>query len=47
MDTSTPASKLFFAIMAGLAEMEAETIRERTKAGLESLELSCYKVLDH
>nr|MBC9204170.1 recombinase family protein [Paenibacillus sp. PL91] len=32
--SSTPAGKLFFAIMAGLAEMEAETIRERTQAGL-------------
>ncbi|PZE19030.1 recombinase family protein [Paenibacillus xerothermodurans] len=36
VDTSNPAGKLFFAIMAGLAEMEAETIRERTKAGLEA-----------
>jgi DNA invertase Pin-like site-specific DNA recombinase len=36
VDTSTPAGKLFFAIMAGLAEMEAETIRERTNAGLKA-----------
>lgn len=36
VDTSTPAGKLFFAIMAGLAEMEAETIRERTHAGLQT-----------
>ncbi|MCZ8515304.1 recombinase family protein [Paenibacillus filicis] len=36
VDTSTPAGKLFFAIMAGLAEMEAETIRERTIAGLQA-----------
>ncbi|MGM0884452.1 MAG: recombinase family protein [Bacillota bacterium] len=36
VDTSTPAGKLFFAIMAGLAEMEAETIRERTQAGLQA-----------
>jgi DNA invertase Pin-like site-specific DNA recombinase len=36
VDTSTPAGKLFFAIMAGLAEMEAETIRERTNAGLQA-----------
>jgi DNA invertase Pin-like site-specific DNA recombinase len=36
VDTSTPAGKLFFAIMAGLAEMETETIRERTQAGLQA-----------
>lgn len=36
VDTSTPAGKLFFAIMAGLAEMEAEMIRERTQAGLQA-----------
>nr|MBC9203989.1 recombinase family protein [Paenibacillus sp. PL91] len=36
VDTSTPADKLFFAIMAGLAEMEAETIRERTQVRLQA-----------
>lgn len=36
IDTNTPQGKFFFTIMAGFAEMEAELIRERTKAGLES-----------
>ena len=39
VDTSTLAGKLFFAIMAGLAEMEAETIRERTQAVMYALSL--------
>ncbi|WP_353048575.1 recombinase family protein [Exiguobacterium sp. s48] len=30
VDTSTPADKLFFTLMAGLTEMERELIRERT-----------------
>lgn len=34
VDTNTPAGKLYFTIMAGLAEMERELIVERTKAGL-------------
>lgn len=36
VDTSTPAGRLFFTIMAGLAEMERELIVERTKAGLDA-----------
>ncbi|MCP3764119.1 recombinase family protein [Domibacillus sp. A3M-37] len=36
VDTSTPAGRLFFTIMAGLAEMERDLIVERTKAGLEA-----------
>lgn len=34
VDTNTPAGKLYFTIMAGLAEMERELTIERTKAGL-------------
>lgn len=34
INTSTPAGKLFFHMMASLAEFERELIRERTKAGL-------------
>lgn len=36
IDTSTPAGRSFFHIMAGLAEMERELIRERTRAGLDA-----------
>ncbi len=36
LDTTTPAGKLTFHIFAGLAEMEAEILRERTQAGLDS-----------
>lgn len=36
VDTSTAAGRLFFTMMAGLAEMERELIRERTNAGLKS-----------
>ena len=36
LDTTTPAGKLTFHIFAALAEMEAEVLRERTRAGLES-----------
>lgn len=34
VDTSTAAGRLFFTVMAGLAEMERELVRERTNAGL-------------
>lgn len=34
IDTSTTAGKFFFHVMAALAEMERELIRERTRAGL-------------
>lgn len=34
LDTTTPAGKLLFHIMAALAEFEADLIRERTAAGL-------------
>lgn len=34
IDTSTPAGRFFFHVMAALAEMERELIRERTNAGL-------------
>jgi len=34
LDTTTPAGKLLFHIMAALAEFEADLIRERTPAGL-------------
>lgn len=36
VDTSTDAGRLFFTVMAGLAEMERELIRERTTAGLKA-----------
>jgi DNA invertase Pin-like site-specific DNA recombinase len=34
IDTSTPAGRFFFHVMASLAEMERDLIRERTRAGL-------------
>ena len=36
IDTSTPAGRFFFHVMASLAQMERELIIERTKAGLEA-----------
>lgn len=36
IDTSTPAGRFFFHVMASLAQMERELIVERTKAGLEA-----------
>lgn len=36
IDTSTPEGRFFFHIMAALAEMDREQIRERTRAGLDS-----------
>lgn len=36
LDTTTPAGRLSFNVMASLAEFEADLIRERTKAGLET-----------
>lgn len=35
IDTSTPAGRFFFHVMASLAQMERELIVERTRAGLE------------
>lgn len=34
IDTSSPSGRFFFHVMAALAEMERELIRERTRAGL-------------
>lgn len=34
IDTSTPAGRFFFHVMAAMAEMEKDLIRERTQAGL-------------
>lgn len=34
IDTTTSHGKFFFTVMAGFAEMEADLIKERTKAGL-------------
>ena len=34
IDTSTPSGRFFFHVMAALAEMERDLIRERTTAGL-------------
>ena len=39
IDTSTPAGRFFFHVMASLAQMERELLIERTKAGLESAKL--------
>jgi DNA invertase Pin-like site-specific DNA recombinase len=36
IDTSSPAGKCFFHVIAAICEMERDLIRERTKAGLES-----------
>ncbi len=36
IDTSTPAERFFFHVMASLAQMERELIVERTRAGLET-----------
>lgn len=36
IDTSTASGRLYFNMMASLAEFERDLIRERTKAGLES-----------
>lgn len=36
IDTATPAGRFFFHVMAALAEMERDLIRERTTAGLEA-----------
>ena len=36
IDTSTPTGRFFFHIMASLAQMERETIIERTRAGLDA-----------
>jgi len=34
IDTSTPAGRFFFHVMASLAQMERDLLVERTKAGL-------------
>ena len=34
IDTTTPAGRFFFHVMAALAEMERDLLRERTRAGL-------------
>jgi DNA invertase Pin-like site-specific DNA recombinase len=34
IDTSTPAGRFFFHVMASLAQMERELLAERTRAGL-------------
>jgi len=39
IDTSTPAGRFFFHVMASLAQMERELIIERTKAGLTAAKL--------
>ena len=36
IDTSTPAGRFFFHVMASLAQMERELMIERTKAGLDT-----------
>jgi DNA invertase Pin-like site-specific DNA recombinase len=36
IDTSTTAGRFFFHVMASLAQMERELLRERTQAGLEA-----------
>ena len=36
IDTSTPAGRFFFHVMASLAQMEKELLLERTRAGLEA-----------
>lgn len=36
LDTTTPAGKLTFHVFAALAELEADVLRERTRAGLEA-----------
>src|SRR5260364_396984 len=36
IDSSTPAGRCFFHVMASLAEMERELLLGRTKAGLEA-----------
>jgi len=39
IDTSSPAGRFFFHVMASLAQMERELLIERTKAGLEAAKL--------
>ena len=36
IDTTTPAGRFFFHVMASLAQMERELLAERTKAGLDA-----------
>jgi len=39
LDTHTPIGKFYYAILASLAQMERETIRQRVKAGLQAAKL--------
>jgi DNA invertase Pin-like site-specific DNA recombinase len=36
IDTTTPAGRFFFHVMASLAQMERELLAERTRAGLDA-----------
>ena len=40
IDTSTPAGRFFFHVMASLAQMERELLIERTQAGLEAAKVA-------
>lgn len=44
IDTSTPAGKLMFTLIAGLAEFEKALVSERTKAGLAAVKASGKKL---
>lgn len=39
LDTNTPIGKFYYAILASLAQMERETIRQRVEAGLQAAKL--------
>jgi DNA invertase Pin-like site-specific DNA recombinase len=46
IDTSSAAGRMVLAVMAGLAEMERESIRERTRAGMAAAKARGVKVGD-